>query len=372
MRRNLPVFAVISVIPALLALTPFGAPAWGAPPAKKPQLSPRTAKDLESTLKASVEDSKAKLGKLESWQGELFDQEVLPQYRKFIRQYRQSGNQTLVDVDVEAIRKYLSFHGPTVLKTDKPTIAVFLSASEDCARCTEAASVMRKALTQKLERRGLKAAYIDSMPTEGVSVEEMSGALASMAQSRKQAGALLLRWEALPVDPAHPDEQHFQVRASISAFADEENELRTDAMLDISAAESFVGTAEELLTDAWTELGAKAIAYERGGRREGPGDSYGEGLNDPEDTLVVVSGIGDFAHYSEVRAQVSEKLTPVLADPSGLKIRRIKRGEVTFAVRTQQNAEGIRALLAPVLAPASRAPVGEASGAAAPIRLEVK
>ena len=77
------------------------------------------ADTLGPQLRAQVEKARPNLGDLPAWQEEIFSSEVLSSSGRFIRDYKTSGTQvTKADVDIEGIKRYLSFTASQILKPD--------------------------------------------------------------------------------------------------------------------------------------------------------------------------------------------------------------------------------------------------------------
>lgn len=83
---------------------------WALAPAHaSPRSTQAPKKDLQESLKAALVEAKSKLGKLEEWQSTLFDEEAVPQYSRFIRDYRPSANGVTADIDLDSLRNYLAY-----------------------------------------------------------------------------------------------------------------------------------------------------------------------------------------------------------------------------------------------------------------------
>ena len=121
-----------------------------------------SAKDLASQLKNAVMEETRKLGALESWQKRIFDEEVLTQHQRFIKDYRFSGPNAKVyaEVDVEGLKAYLRFYAPKVITAENFKALVCLRAEAGCDKCMESLKTVKKLVEQMLERRGLSAVII--------------------------------------------------------------------------------------------------------------------------------------------------------------------------------------------------------------------
>src|SRR2546430_11890887 len=90
-------------IAALWSGSALAAP--GAKAAAAANIDPLTAK-----LQAFLTDTKQHLGPLEPWQSRLFDDEILSDAKRFIRDYKASKTGVEAEADMDAIKRYLRFY----------------------------------------------------------------------------------------------------------------------------------------------------------------------------------------------------------------------------------------------------------------------
>lgn len=211
---------------------------------------------LESKLKAFLAASKKNLGELQPWQSKLFDDEALPQYSRFIRDYRATRDGGVeAQIDYDSLRQYLGFYGPTTLKQPKPSLIVVLAPQIGCDKCVQSTEVVRDIVRVRLKNRGMNPEW--TTPSELGSGDPVT--LASRyAEVKKAAGALVIRWGIIPsdeVDAAHADETQYLVRSNIEIrdFAKHEGSL------ELLEAGSFDRSVAKLLTDDFTYLGEQAV-----------------------------------------------------------------------------------------------------------------
>lgn len=349
---------------ALLALA-LGALAASADP-------PRPAPTVQDTLRSAVVESRGKLGELQKWQQKLFDEEVLPQYQRFVRGYRQSIAGVLVDVDLETLRKFLTFYGPTSLRRSDARMLVWLRADPGCGKCVKEIVPVRRLVKARLERRGFIPVWLTS---EDLGVEErLSGKaleshLAELAERRNAAGAFVAQWgpAALEsIDTAHADEKKYFMQSAV--FVREatvvakgvapvaEKVRKHEGALELLETDGLETALGRLLTDGFTRLGeqsAASLAREAGaeGRRE---------------VSVVLAGVKDFPHYSKLRAQVLS----VLQSHGLAEERWLARGRIGFELHTTLPSEAIREAIAGVAVEGGRLAVPEVGETS--MRLEIR
>ncbi len=339
-----------------LAFAVTASPAVAEVPAASP------APSVQDALKAAVQESREKLGELQKWQQKLFDEEVVPQYQRFVRGYRQSIAGILIDVDLETLKKFLAFYGPTSLRRTDARMLVWLRADPGCGRCLEALVPVRRQIKARLERRGFLPVWLS--PEELGVEERLSGKgleahLAELAESRNVAGALVAQWGPVgidSIDSAHADEKKYLMQAAVfareattagdGASSVAERVRKHAGALELPENESLESAISRLLTDAFTQLGTKsaaALAQEQGteGRRE---------------VSVTLAGVKDFQHYSKLRAQI----LPLLRNHGIAEERWLARGRIGFDLRTAVASDAIREAIAGTAVEGGRLAVPEA------------
>jgi len=306
---------------------------WALAPAHaSPRSTQAPKKDLQESLKAALVEAKSKLGKLEEWQSTLFDEEAVPQYSRFIRDYRPSANGVTADIDLDSLRNYLAYAAPRGAKADALKLYVVMKGDESCKKCVEAAPLLRKLLKARIERRG----FVPSFVNADASTNEKVSALAERTES---AGALLVEWQLLPVDSidtAHADENHYRLRVFQSARiagAGSTHEYKTESRLELLEQDSFATAAERVLTDSFTDLGSK-VQVARSETESGATDEL----------FVEVTGIRDFAQFTVMKNQIQNSLRSW----GTIEERKVARGWVSFAIRTSHKVDELRQALAPL------------------------
>jgi hypothetical protein len=102
--RLAPVFSLffalfVTASGGLAAPKPAPAAAKASPAAAAPGRDPLTVK-----LQAALSDSLRQIGALEPWQQKVFNEEILTQPTRFIRDFRSQGGGVVVVVDVEGVK----------------------------------------------------------------------------------------------------------------------------------------------------------------------------------------------------------------------------------------------------------------------------
>jgi hypothetical protein len=317
------------------AVAGAAAPPVAAAPSSSASLTRESDGDVQAQLKSSVAQSIQKLGALQPWQKRIFDEEVVPQYSRFIKDYRNApGGGLSVEVDADGIRKYLAFYGPLSVKKGEQKVIVLLVRESSCEKCTESFAGIQEVVKQKLERRGLAPVWLssDEMVDRALTGRTIEERLADQAQARNAAGAMLIEWKQAPVDSldsAHADEKHYRIRTHFLLRAD--RDLRHEGALEIMEDDRFESAANRLLADSMTDFGAKALL-----------SSLVSGDDTAPELTIDITGVKDFAHYQRVRSQVTERLKDIVP----IEERKVARGRLTFAIKGSRKLDEIRRALA--------------------------
>lgn len=311
--------------------------AWGKT-ADEPDRSPaatghagREADPVEQKLQAFLLDAKKRLGRLEPWQNRIFDDEVLTESRRFIRDYRASQNGVEAQADMDSIRKYLQFYGPKTLKKEKGTIVVAYLPARSCPKCVTSAPVIRTLLRERLENRGLTVIWANPRELSAES-RDPRVAIDALATEKKAVGSLLVEAGPAPVDSidaAHEEDQLFRIKSTLSIH-DPALEAKEQQQLDLLDNGDFERSESKLLTDAFTDLGDQLEQR-----------SAGQSDTQRGEVLVEVSGFGDYNQYSHARDQI----TQALQGTADVEEQRVSRGKAVFAVYTDAGLDKVRSSL---------------------------
>lgn len=335
-------------------------------PANAPQ-----AEGIVRKLKAALMESATKLGgsgqvaEMSPWQKKLFEEEALPQYQRFIKNYRSAQTHSgtavsslVVDIDVDSLRNYLRFYAPQTLGRDvgSAPVLIYLRSEGTCLKCTAAGPGLRALAQARVERRGLTPVWI-AVEDLGPGGAELSGKvleerIAQLAATRNAAASLVMQWGPAPaddVDTVHADESHYLLRTHIEARglagtgkavaagapARAPITAKAEGAATLSESDSFEASAAKILADAFVELGAASQQAELAQAGKGPVDAEDRELR------LDVSGVRDFAQYSRLKAQVAAKFPS-----ASLEDRLITRGRVVLALVGESTApDTIRAQL---------------------------
>ena len=321
-----------SLLVSVCSFAAQGAPATASKVKAPPQAPAQTQAQpdqLTVQLKSALGESQKKLGELEPWQKKLFDEEVIPQYQRFIRDYRPTPSGVFVELDLESLKNYLRFFAPKSIKGSNTNITVFLKAKPSCGKCVESEAAIRALVKSRLEHRGFTVSFItaEELGDPDLAGKPLENRVADLSRLKKAAGVLVIQWqlaEAEDIDSAHADENHYWIQSFLSIRDLDKAEGR----LELLENDSFENSASRLLTDAWTAIGAKLLQMTSG--------------EPQKEILIEVSGFRDFQQYTRLKSQLTSQLKGV----STLEERKISKGRVVLAIVTSQTREEVQKQLA--------------------------
>lgn len=166
------IFVRILTVFVFSSLTAYAAP-QNATPLPKSLAGASVSSDR---LRKVVADSELKLGVVSPWQKKIFDEEVLSQPQRFVRDYRASAKGIDADVDWGSIKNYLSFHSSRVIKTaptksvTQPPLWYWIGAERGCLKCAQALPGIKKIIKSRVENRGFRA--LDGTANSSVKASE--------------------------------------------------------------------------------------------------------------------------------------------------------------------------------------------------------
>lgn len=284
----------------------------------------------EVQLKSAVTEAQKKMTDLQPWQRVLYSEEVIPQFQRFIRDYRPTPQGLQVEVDFDSLKHYLSFYAPAFLKEKNPKILVYLESDPNCTKCNDSRPVMTRLIQARLERRGWTPVSVKaedlSRTVQSLPLEEK---VESLAQNQKIGSSLVVRWAPAPVedlDTAHADEKRY-ILSSVLQVKDLSLPPKKKELLD---TESFEASEARLLTDVFADLGAK-MEIERIGDDGDP--ARGE-------VLIDLAGFQNYNHFIRVKTA----LLNLFKGSSLPEERKFSKGRVVFAVNSKK-ADEVRKLL---------------------------
>jgi hypothetical protein len=280
--------------------------------------------DTNTQLRNAVMDSLKLQGSIDANKKKIFDEEVVPQYALFIKDYHQVGNAVQAQVDVDGIRNYLGFFAAKDLVLGTPQLLLYMNVDARCPKCKDAAPNIKKMMQSRAQSHGFTPVWIspedllDSKPSE-------------LAEKRNAAGAMEISLKPAPmddVDSAHEDEKKFIAHFSfdvrgIAHYEDQAELFDTD---------SFEQSATKMLTQSYVELGAKASLTGANALKQ--------------EMQILVSGFNDFSQYSQVKSAVIAKLKDIAL----VEERKISKGKAVFALKTNHSLDEIKQLVSALVA----------------------
>ncbi len=275
-------------------------------------------------LRVQIENARPQLGELPDWQEEIFQNEVLMSSGRFVRDYRTNGAKvTKVDVDLQGIKKYLTFNASQILKPGANKVILFVRGNAACTDCAKAILTVRADLKARLERRGL----VVNLAT----VEELKRD-PSDAFAKQNANGWVLAEIRAEEDPDHPGDNRY---ALLLDFRFPGTVISgTQKTMEILPTDSIEISMSRLSIDAFLELGQKTKTGFSASSTEAPGIE------------LVIDGANQFP----ILTQMKTKLQASLGSDYRVVEKRIERGgRASLAVLSttagEKNAPAIAAAL---------------------------
>ena len=125
---------------------------------------------LDLQLKAAIQDAQVKFPGLTDWQKALYANEVVPQYQRFIRDYRPAATGLSVEIDFDSLKHYLSFYAPKTLRQQSPRVLLWANPEATCARCVESSAEILKLVQARVENRGFTPVWLKTQEIEAEGV----------------------------------------------------------------------------------------------------------------------------------------------------------------------------------------------------------
>ncbi len=302
---------------------------------------PKSLVDVQ--LRAVLSGGLPKLGVLEPWQKVLFQEEVLAQPQRFVKNYQLAASgkgqnqETKAEVDSDSIRAYLKFHGTKSPDGQLPTAVVLLKPDLACSVCTQSLPMIRSWVRNRLEKRGLRVDQVSSeeiySPLTSASSEDP---LKSLTERKNAAVLVLVQWAPVALedlDSAHADEKKYRLSVEFRALSTDSLHLtpftvkKEKEILDLESFELSLG---RVWSDAMTELGSKMEA----------GETHST-AQDTREYSIEISGIRDFQQLKKIRALLEARLK----DFGVLEDRIISHQKFVFAISTHKDQEELRRVL---------------------------
>ncbi len=326
----------------------------GTPAAAKPA-APTADRGVQGSLARAVSESAGRLGNLDPWKRRVFEEEVVPQYQRFIKDYRPGANGLVIEVDYDAILRYIAFYAPRTLKPTDPKqvkLVLYQRVEAGCARCVGAADRIRQLMKPRAERRGFHVIWLagEDIPPVDVVGKEFFDKIGEAAIRKGALGALVLDTRVAPVDAidaAHADDKKYVVEVSWLAKPTGEAEFKFQGQLEVMENDSIDLAAARLLSDAVSQFGVRALLAEKN-----------EGDAKSQEYELVLSGIKDYAQFAKLKAGI----TQALSDATWVEERKMRRGQVVLGIRSSRTVEAVKRQLASVPAEAGKVAVTSIEG----------
>jgi hypothetical protein len=131
------------------------------------------------------------------WQVKLFNDEVVLNAQRFVRNYSSGSAGLSVDIDFEGIQKYLVFYAPKVLKRQNLSLVTTLRVDSECDKCKQAAEVIRGLMKSWAEHRGFNVKWVGPEDIGDLQLKDkpLQSRLADMAKMWDSAGVFGMELE---------------------------------------------------------------------------------------------------------------------------------------------------------------------------------
>jgi hypothetical protein len=327
--------------PSRAPATQITQPAQGQPAAQgttqPPELAntaPEARNTMAERLKTALLAIEPELGHLEPWQKQILEEEAAPQAQRFIKNYTGSS----ADVDFDSLKNFLHFHAPELLRRVDGKVLGLLKIDATCAKCVENREQIKTMISDRIRRRGLEVTWLttEDLTAPALPERELEDKLMELAntQAGGPVGAISVHLRTAPVDDidtAHADDKRLQVLTFLYMKDPNGHELsRNEGKLEVFDTEPLDLVTGRLLTDAFTDLGARVKKFEQ--------DIATSGKAEVE---IEVSGIRGYDLYNQVQAALARSLK----DEGNIEPRKISRGRAVFALVTSKPAEKIKSQL---------------------------
>lgn len=300
---------------------------------------PSADRGVHGALSRAVAESDSRLGTLDPWKRRIFDEEVVPQYSRFIKDYRPGANGLMIEVDYDAIVRYVAFYAPRTLKPADPKnvrIALFQKAQTGCDRCAGASDRIRQLMKPRMERRGFQITWLtfDDLGSPDLSGKDLQEKAIEAANRKGALATLVIETRLAEADdPAHADEKKYVVETFWLAKPTGEADLRFVGQLEVMENDPLEQAAARLLSDAVSQFGGKALLAEKN-----------EGEAKTQEYELVLNGVKDYAQFARLKAGISQ----ALSDAAWVEERKLRRGQVVLGIRSQRSVDAVRRQLASV------------------------
>ncbi|HAR42450.1 MAG TPA: hypothetical protein DCS07_07430, partial [Bdellovibrionales bacterium] len=251
--------------------------------------APSSGDQVSAQLKTMLTDAIVKIGELEVWQKKIVEDEVIPQYQRFIRDYRQTGNRVSGVADLEILQNYLRFYAPKTLKFQNKKVLTILKVDTACTKCTASTPGIRDLVKNRLQRRGLVPVWLNDEEVSGFKGKALNDRVTELAKTKGLAGALVMQWGQVisdDIDDIHGEDKNYFTQSYLFLRDMEKQEGK----LDLLENDRFETAVARLLTDSFSSLGAKLFQAAQMAR-----------MTTRKEVMLEISGFKDFQHYLKIR-----------------------------------------------------------------------
>ena len=295
-----------------------------------PAFAANESPSVTTQLRAAVDNVQKKLSIVEPWQKKIFDEEVVPQYQRFVRDYRPAPGGLNVDVDQASIQDYIRFFAPKALNRPEAKIAVYIKTDSD-EKSKGSYENIKRLIQARLERRGFTILIIkpEEVHDSSLAGKAINDHILDMATKRGAVAAFSCIWNLLPPeegDSAHADESHYQIQS----FLQIKEIGRAEGSAQLMDTDSFEMAAARMITENFTEIGKKMTTL-----------SSAAAAGDHDEMSLEISGISQYAIFAKLKAFLSEKLT----DLATIEERRLTKSSVTFALYSKKSTDEIKSMI---------------------------
>src|SRR5579885_2707478 len=127
-----------------------------APQVLDASTAPDTRGAQQERLSQALLAIEPELGHLEPWQKQIFTEEAAPQAQRFIKNYTGST----ADVDFDALRNFLHFHAPELLRRVDGKVLGLVKVDPTCPKCVQSKEQIKAEISERVRRRGLDVTWL--------------------------------------------------------------------------------------------------------------------------------------------------------------------------------------------------------------------
>lgn len=276
----------------------------------------------DELLQQKVRESFSRLSDLEPWQRKLLGEEILPQYKRFVKRYSEGAGRVDAEIDVELIRSQLTFYGPHFFSVREPQVHTWVVSIPGCEKCTEAQSKVMQVWKTRSARRGLISIWMKSpLPQIDPEVEEDSPEEnweKKLLEQTKKVGA---NAALLVILSPHPDHEGDHLLKVLWVSLDKKRPFRKAITVEVLGSDLFEKIFDLQVSGLFQELGDPRTFAAHVQSAASP-------LLPHEGVRVEVAGIKSYEHFLKIK----EYLSGVVGDSGTCVERKLIRGVAQFVL----------------------------------------